>query len=590
MRDAENNILQSKPGKKSLKHAFVIYMDLECLLLKMNTCNNNNNNNNNNNKSYTTGKALHKPSGYSLLTSCSFDKSENKQTYYRGRDCMKRFCDHLKEHVTRITNYEMKPMDPLTGEEELYKNQELCHMCEKEFRTDDKEIRKVRDHCHYTGKYRGAAHSKCNLNYKIVKEIPVLFHNGSVYDYHFIIKYLAREFKGNSECLGENTENYISFTVPFKKVINDKEIKYRIRISDSCRFMQDSLSNLVDNLSELKIKEIDNDALSKRFYSTYQLSDTDIDKFKLLLRKGVYPYEYMDSWKRFNGTELPSRDKFYSTLNLEDISADDYAHAINVWNTLNINNLGEYHDLYVKLDTALLADVFENFRDKHIEIDKLDLAYFLTTLGLSREACLKKTGVQLELLTDENMFLTYKEGIRGGICNKVHSYAEANNKCMTNYDKNKESSFLMYIDANNLYGWAMSKKLSVDGFKWVDDLSMFTEDFIKSYDEEGDVGYLLVVDIEYPKTLSMLHSDLPFLPDRMKVNKVKRLVCNVTDKENYSIHIFALKQALNHGLKLIRVHSVISFRQEAWLKPYIDLNTELRKKMLKMNLKNTFTS
>ena len=259
--DVDNNILESKPGKKSLKHPFIIYADLECLLLKMNTCNNNPN------KSYTTAKALQKPSGYSLLTSCSFDKSKNKPTYYRRKDM-------------------------------------LCHICEKEFCTDNsKEMRKVRDHCHYTGKYRGAAHSKCNLNYKIVKEIPVLFHNGSVYDYHFTIKYLAREFKGNSECLGENTEKYISFTVPFKKVINYKEIKYRIRISDSCRIMQDSLSNLVDNLSELKIKEIDDAVLIKRFYNTYQLSKNDINKFKLLLREGVYPYEYMDSWRRFNETE-----------------------------------------------------------------------------------------------------------------------------------------------------------------------------------------------------------------------------------------------------------------------------------------------
>ena len=439
-------------------------------------------------------------------------------------ECMKRFCDDLNEHLTRIASFEMKPMDLLTEEEkESYENKKLCHICDKEFCTDNsKEMRKVRDHCHYTGKYRGAAHSKCNLNYKIVKEIPVLFYNGSVYDYHFIIKYLAREFKGNSECLGENTEKYV----------------YTIKISDSCKFMQDSLSNLVDNLSQLKINKIDNDVLIKRFYNTYQLCDNDINKFNLLLRKGVYPYEYMDSWKRFNETELPSKDKFYSTLNLEDISDDDYAHAINVWNTFNISNLGEYHNIYVKLDTALPADVFGNFRDKHIETDKLDPAYFLTTPGLSWEACLKKkTGVKLELLTDENMSLTYKEGIRGGISNKVHSYAETNNKYMKNYDKNKESSFLMYVDANNLYDWAMSKKLPVDGFKWVDYLSMFTEDFRKSYDEERDVGYLLVVDIEYPKTLCMLHSDLPFLPDKMKVKKVKQLVCNVTDKENYSIHM-----------------------------------------------------
>ena len=163
-----------------------------------------------------------------------------------------------------------------------------------------KKMIKGRDHCPYTGKYRGAAHSKCNLNYKIVKEIPILFHNGSVYDYHFITKYLAREFKGHFECLGKNTEKYVSFTVPFKKVINDEqsndeEIKYRIRISDSCRFMQDSLSNLLDNLSELKINKIVNDVLIKRFYNTYQLRGNDINKFKLLLRKGVYPYEYMDS-------------------------------------------------------------------------------------------------------------------------------------------------------------------------------------------------------------------------------------------------------------------------------------------------------
>ena len=225
----------------------------------------------------------------------------------------------------------------------------------------------------------------------------------------------------------------------------------------------------------------------------------------------------------------------------------------------------------------------KNFRDKHIEIDKLDPAYFLTTPGLSWWACLKKTVVKLELLTDENMFLMYEKGISGGMCQVTCKYAEANNKYMKNYDKNKESSFLIYVDANNLYGWAMSKKLPLDGFKWVDDLSVFTEDFIKSYDEEGDVGYLLVVDIEYPKAIRMLHSDLPFLPDRMKVNKVKKLVCNVTDKENYSIHIVALKQALNHGLVLKKVHSVISFRQEAWLKPYIDLNTELKK-----NAKNEF--
>ena len=154
---------------------------------------------------------------------------------------------------------------------------------------------------------------------------------------------------------------------------------------------------------------------------------------------------------------------------------------------------------------------------------------------------------------------------------------------MKNYDKNKESSFLIYVAANNLYGLAMIKKLQVDSSKWVDDLTMFTEDFIKGHDEENDIGYSLFVDVEYPKALHMLHSDLPFSPEKMKINKCTKLVCKLNDKENYPVHIVALKQALNHGLVLKKVHSAIKFRQEAWLKSYIDLNTELRK-----NAKNEF--
>ena len=148
---------------------------------------------------------------------------------------------------------------------------------------------------------------------------------------------------------------------------------------------------------------------------------------------------------------------------------------------------------------------------------------------------------------------------------------------MKNYDKNIESSYLMYLDANNLYGWTMSQKLPVNGFKWEDDLSRFNEDFIKNYNENSDIGYFLEVDVEYPKKLFGSHKDLPFLPERKKLEKVEKLVCSIEDKEKYVIHIRALKQALNHGLILKRVHRVIQFNQEAWLKSYIDMNTKLRK-------------
>ena len=175
------------------------------------------------------------------------------------------------------------------------------------------------------------------------------------------------------------------------------------------------------------------------------------------------------------------------------------------------------------------------------------------------------------------MLLLIGAGIRGGMCQSVHRYAKANNKYMKNYDKSTESSYLMHLDANNLYGWAMSQKLPVNGFKWVNDLSRFNEDFIKNYNENSDVGYFLEVDVEYPKTSWGSHKELPFLPERRKLEKVEKLVCSIEDKEKYVIHIRALKQALNHGLILKRVHRVIQFNQEAWLKPYIDMNTKLRK-------------
>ena len=240
-------------------------------------------------------------------------------------------------------------------------------------------------------------------------------------------------------------------------------------------------------------------------------------------------------------------------------------------------DIGEYHDLYVQ--TLLLADVFENFRNKCLEIYELDPIYFVSAPGLVWQACLKKTEVKLELITDYDMILMIEKGIRGGICQATHRYAKANNKYMKNYDKNNESSYIEYLDANNLYGWAVSQKLPVNGFKWVKQkkLSKFNEDFIKKYDEDSNAGYFLEVDIDYPKELFNFHKDLPFLPERKKVEKVEKLICSIEDKEKYVIHIRVLKQALNHGLVLRKVHRVIQFNQEDWLKPYIDMNTKLRK-------------
>ena len=236
------------------------------------------------------------------------------------------------------------------------------------------------------------------MRYKISKKIPIVFHNGSTYDYHFIIKELVKEFNGNFECLGENTEKYITFSAPIKKKIENKnmEITYKIKFIDSYRFMSMPLSKLIDNLSEGihynkctdcescldYVRSTENEKLIfkcfnckqyyekgfskeliKRFASTYEFCNKNLNEFFLLLRKGIYPYEYMDNWERFNETSLPNKEYFYGNLNMENIDDIDYRHGNNVFKRFKLKNLGEYHGLYVQIDTLLLADVFENFRN-----------------------------------------------------------------------------------------------------------------------------------------------------------------------------------------------------------------------------------
>ena len=207
-----------------------------------------------------------------------------------------------------------------------------------------------------------------------------------------------------------------------------------------------------------------NKELLKRFASTYEFCDKNLNKFVLLLKKGVYPYEYIDNWERFNETSLPNKEYFYSNLNMGNIDDIDYRHGNNVFKRFKLKNLGKYHDLYVQNDTLLLAYVFENFRNTCLKVYELEPAHFLSLPGLAWQVCLKKMSIKLELLTGYNMLLMVEEGIRGGRCHSIHRYAKANNKYMKNNDENKESSYIQYLDANNLYGWPMSQKLPINNF------------------------------------------------------------------------------------------------------------------------------
>ena len=312
-------------------------------------------------------------------------------------------------------------------------------------------------------------------------------------------------------------------------------IIYNLKFIDSVRHMKTALSTLVDNLSEinkckceetkpkkikLKIKTANDKKtlitscktckskesqlvsdLRKTFPSTYKLYNKTSAKFILLLKKCVYPYECMDSMDRFDETTLPNIEKFYSNLQLKHISKDDYKHAKKVWDTFEIKTLGEYH---VQADNAQLSDVFESFRSLCLKEYQLDPAYFVSTPSLAYEAMLKITKAKIELFTDIDMVLMTEKGISGGLTQVIKKDGIANNKYLSSYDNTKKSLYLQYLDANNLYVYAMCKKLLLNGYKWgnVKDLD---SDFIKNYDANSDKGFLLEVDVEYSKKLRITH-------------------------------------------------------------------------------------
>ena len=368
---------------------------------------------------------------------------------------------------------------------------------------------------------------------------------------------------GSIDCIPKMAERYISFTKKIKvrsytkKVKNEKETKplhHEIRFIDSFKFMATSLDKLVNNFSKDAFKNV------KKYYAE--------DKRNLLTKKGIYPYEYMNSPEKLKETQLPSKEAFYSRLNDEGFSDENYAHAKKVWKTFEMKNREDYHNLYNQVDVLLLADVFENFSDICIKNYNLDPAHYYTAPGLAWDAALKVTEVELELLFDPDMLLMFEKGIRGGVSMISNRYGKSNNRYMGNrYDASKPTKYITYLDANNLYGWAMSKPLPTHGFKWMEPNEL---------ENWRNYSCVLEVDLEYPRSLHDLHSDYPLAPKQIEVNKVKKLIPNLGNKEKYILHYENLKQYLSLGLKLNKIHRGIKFEESQWLKNYIALNTELR--------------
>ena len=551
--------LKFKNNERSEKVPFIIYADMEALIKPIQNCQPNPE------SSYTKKNQKHEPVSFSYYIKC-FDDSvyEPRLRSYTGEDAMEKFVEWLEQDVKEIAN--IPDVEMIFGPDELvqFNGATKCWICKGEFddTADEKGYRKnekVKDHCHYTGRFRGAAHNSCNLKYKKPKFIPVVFHNLSGYDSHLFIKNLGYT-AGNIDCIPNNEEKYISFTKNIvtgsytNKEGKTKPIKHKIRFIDSFKFMSTSLDSLVNNLPDNAFNNLE------ECYKGEKLS--------LVKRKGVYPYECMDSLERLDETKLPPKEAFYSKLTGEGISNEDYEHAKKVWEVFDMKTLQDYHDLYNTTDVLLLADVFENFRKICLNNYKLDPAHYFTAPGLAWDACLKMTGVNLELFSDIDMLLMIEKGVRGGVSMIGTRYGKANNKYMgKSFNEKEPSKYIQYLDANNLYGWAMSKLLPTHGFKWM------KMDELETWELHSCI---LEVELEYPKSLHDLHNDYPLAPEQIVVNKVSKLIPNLGDKKKYILHYENLKQYLKLGLKLTHIHSGIKFKESSWLEKYISLNTKLR--------------
>ena len=543
---------------------FVVYADFESMVKQLESCKPDPN------KSYTHKYQKHEPVSIDYYIK-SFNENVYKsklRKYVKENeedpDPVDVFINWLEEDVKIISELGNEKMKITPEEEEEFKQASNCWICGQLLNLGDR----VRDHCHYTGRYRGAAHNRCNLKYRKPNNISVFFHNLSGYDSHLFIKKLGVT-EGYIDCIPNNEENYISFSKTIKtgeyknKNGEIKDKNFKIVFKDSLKFMASSLDALVNNLSEDDFKNLE------KYFTP--------EKVKLLKQKGFFPYDYLDNIEKLKDPKPPPQEAFYSKLTGKGINNYNYRHVLNVWKTCKMKTFKDYLEVYNVTDVLLLADVFEKFRDVCLKNYGLDPVYYFTAPGLAWDAMLKMTKINLELLSDSDMLLMIEKGIRGGISLISNRYGKANNKYMKDYDKTKPSKYLMYVDANNLYGWAMSQKLPVHSFKEMTNKELeniFNNQIVQVWER---TPCILEVDLEYPEELHDLHNDYPLCPERVECDRgVKKLIPNLRDKNNYVIHYRKLMQCLRLGMKLKKIHRGIKFIESAWLKPYIDKNTKLR--------------
>ncbi|XP_075229945.1 uncharacterized protein LOC142329342 [Lycorma delicatula] len=525
-------VMKFRDYSSTLRVPYTVYADFESFVHPMDTATPKPN------TSFTDKVAHHLPSGYAYVIVDEEGEICEGPVVYRARtdaeNIVEKMLDELLGHADRLHKIMIteKPMVMTPEDTETFQRATECFLCHCELNDD-----RVRHHSHTTGRFLGACHNECNLNCKRTEHIPVFFHNLRGYDSHHIVQALGK-YKDDVKinCIANTSERLQSLSVG------------PLRFLDSLQFLSSSLEKLVENL----VKDCqDKDTVFKRLTNCYPLPE----KRDCLIRKGVYPYEYMTHINKFFETQLPPQTAFYSTLRRENITDDDYVHAQNVWESFDCNTLGDYHDLYLLSDVLLLADVFENFRSTSMQYYGLDPCHFYSTPHFTWNAMLKFTRQKLELLTDIDMHLFVEKGTRGGVAMISNRYAKANNPNIPDqYDPSEPTSWVQYYDCNNLYGTAMVEPLPHANFRWLNTEEIDNLD-INSVCDRGEKGYILEVDLEYPQELHDRHKDYPLAPERLvptddmlspylkdiKRCPVKKLMTTLYDKQKYVLHYRNLK-------------------------------------------------
>jgi hypothetical protein len=542
---------------KMLNHPFVCYFDFESSIVKTDD----------------EKKKKHIVNSYAYKIICNFDEKLNRELkLYRGDDACKKFinavCEEQKK-IEKIINERREKYEnhKLTKEEEKkFKKAKKCYLCNCEIKGE-----KIREHCHLTGKYRGASCNDCNLEYvnKNEKKLICMSHNLN-YDGAFILAE-AQDFTENIDIISTTEEKFMCFE--FCKLI----------FKDTFKFLTMSLESLVEIMDKKDL------LFTKEYYE---------DKFKLAMRKGVYPYEWVDDMKKFESNGLPDYEKFYSSLRNENVDKKDYEYAKKSYELLKCKNFGDYHDHYLRLDVLLLCDVFENFRKKCKDYLKVDPCNYVSIASVAYDGFLlimKKNNKDVKTVENEEVKEFYERHKLGAICQVMgKKHVKANNKYMKDeYDPKKESNFILYIDANALYAWAMTQKLP-NKILGKENISM---DEIRNLKDDGKYGYTVCCDLSFPKEFHDKFNGYVPAPVRRAIDKneisdhqkeilkangienkdkSEKVILDLIEKKEYIVDFRLLKLYEKMGVKVDKIHYGYKYEMDYVIKDYIEMNTKKR--------------